>query len=281
MFPTKIAWLKAIEPNFETTHTHVEAVNAYLKYCTKERPPLYKEGDFLNSYKDRSKSGKILDLIKQGYRRSQLETQFPAMVTTVAKLMSHRPSRDFETQCLYVWGPPGTGKSTTIHKVFQAFAKIDWRADYYPKMGALKKFWDGYDNQPFCLIDDPGQFNVKFSDEDTAAFKNVISTGAHIVEVKGGSMQFDSRLVVVVSNTDPDTLSNTAGLLARDAVYDRLVGSRAAIRGGIFCPDKNTARVTFKKRLIYLCCRILSDIGVHIASNDVFHELDDEIIMID
>ena len=74
MFPTKIAWLKPIEPNFETTHTHVEAVNAYIKYCTKERPPLYKEGDFLNSYKDRSKSAKVLDMVKQGYRRSQLET---------------------------------------------------------------------------------------------------------------------------------------------------------------------------------------------------------------
>ena len=140
MFPTKIAWLKAIEPNFTTTHTHVEAVNAYLKYCTKERPALFKEGDFLHSYKDRSKSAQVLDLVKQGYRRTQLETQFPAMVSTIAKLMTHRPFRDFETQCLYVWGPPGTGKSTTIHKVFQALKKIDWRADYYTKMGASTFF---------------------------------------------------------------------------------------------------------------------------------------------
>ena len=234
-----------------------------------------------SSKADKSKSAQILDLVKQGYRRSQLEEKYPAMTSTIAKLMTHRPTRDFETQCLYVWGPPGTGKSTTIHKVLQAFKKIDWRADYYPKMGALKKFWDGYDNQPFVFIDDPGQFNVRFSDEDTAAFKNVISTGAHIVEVKGGCMQFDSHLVIVVSNTDPDTLANTAGLLACDAVYDRLVGSRAAIRGGIFCGDKHTARETLKKKLIYLCCGVLSNVGVNIATNDVFHELDDDIIMID
>ena len=94
-------------------------------------------------------------------------------------------------------------------------------------------------------------------------------------------MQFDSHLVIVVSNTDPDTLANTAGLLACDAVYDRLVGSRAAIRGGIFCGDKHTARETLKKKLIYLCCGVLSNVGVNIATNDVFHELDDDIIMID
>ena len=79
----------------------------------------------------------------------------------------------------------------------------------------------------------------------------------------------------MVSNTDPDTLSNTAGLLARDAVYDRLVGSRAATKGGIYCPDMHTARMTLKKKLIYLCCNMLSHVGVHIASNDVFHEMDD------
>ena len=275
-FPTKIAWLKPIEPNLETTFTHTEAVNAYIKYCTKNGPALYKEGDFMTSTKtDKSKSSQILDLVKQGYRRTQLETQFPAMTSTIARLMTHRPSREHETRCLFVWGPPGTGKSTTIHRVLQALKKLDWRADYYPKMGALKKFWDGYDNQPIVFIDDPGQFNVKFSDEDTAAFKNVVSTGAHIVEIKGGCMQFDSHLVIVVSNTDPDTLSNTAGLLARDAVYDRLVGSRAAVRGGIFCPDQHTARMILKKKLIYLCCSMLSHIGVHIESNDVFHEMDD------
>jgi len=27
--------------------------------------------------------------------------------------------------------------------------------DYYQKMGGLKRFWDGYDNQPIVWIDDP------------------------------------------------------------------------------------------------------------------------------
>ena len=162
MFPMKIPWMKAIEPNYSTTFTHVEAVNAYIKYACKGGKPLISHGDFLQSYKKPSKCSEIMDKIKQGYRRTQLEIQYPSMVSQISKMMQHRPSREHETQCLYVWGPPGTGKSTTIHKVFQAFKKLDNRADYYPKMGALKKFWDGYDNQPFVLIDDPGQFNVHY-----------------------------------------------------------------------------------------------------------------------
>ena len=170
------------------------------------------------------------------------------MVNHIGKVMAHRPPRHHETKCLYVWGPPGTGKSTTIHRVLKTFQKLDPRAGYYPKMGALKKFWDGYDNQPFVLIDDPGQFNAHF-----AAFKNVISTGALIVEVKGSAMQFDSRLVIVVSNTDPESLANTAGLWGRDAIFDRLVGLRSVIKGGIY--SNTTTWVPLGRRVSVTKCR--------------------------
>ena len=94
-------------------------------------------------------------------------------------------------------------------------------------------------------------------------------------------MQFDSRLVILVSNTDPDTLANTAGLWARDAIYDRLMGSRAAIRGGIFCPDKFTARETLKNKLIQLCVRVLRDIDIYLVAADIAFEMEDDVIEID
>ena len=89
-------------------------------------------------------------------------------------------------------------------------------------------------------------------------------------------MQFDSYLVIVVSNTDPETLANTAGFHARDAVLDRFTGSRAAIKGGLFCPDQHSARVVLKRKLVYLLCDVFSLIGVHISTADVYNELDDD-----
>ena len=61
-------------------------------------------------------------------------------------------------------------------------------------MSGLSKFWDGYDNQPFALIEDPNQFNTTFGEDEVVGFKNVIFTGPYTVEVKCGITQFTSRL---------------------------------------------------------------------------------------
>ena len=108
------------------------------------------------------------------------------------------------------------------------------------------------------------------------AFKNVVSTGAHIVEVKGSAMQFDSRLVIVVSNTDPESLANTAGLWARDAIFDRLIGSRSILKGS---RNKFEARETLKNKLISVCCDVLSRIGINIFRADVEVKMDDAILI--
>ena len=48
-------------------------------------------------------------------------------------------------------------------------------------MGGLTKFWDGYDNQPFVVIDDPGLFDPRYKEDEINAFKNVISSEKHTV----------------------------------------------------------------------------------------------------
>ena len=154
MFPMRIPWLKPIEPNYKTTFTHTEAVTAYIKYACKGGKPMYSGGDFQTRYPKSSKCKEILAKIKEGKCRTELETEYPTMVSQIGKMMAHRSPRLHETQCLYVWSPPGTGKSTTIHKVLQTIQSMNNAAGYYAKMGALKKFWDGYDNQPSVFIDD-------------------------------------------------------------------------------------------------------------------------------
>jgi len=49
-----------------------------------------------------------------------------------------------------LWGPTGVGKTSMVFRVLKALQKADV-VDYYSKGGGgLKKFWDGYDNQPIA-----------------------------------------------------------------------------------------------------------------------------------
>lgn len=92
--------------------------------------------------------------------------------------------------------------------------------DYYSKMGGLNKFWDGYDNQLVCWLDDPAVHRTG-DEESVQRFKNVISTGETLVEVKHGSMVFDSSLIIISCNFHPQGLANTCGLDNQEAMHRR------------------------------------------------------------
>ena len=70
--------------------------------------------------------------------------------------------------------------------------------EYYAKMGGLSKYFDGYDNQLICWIDDPiSPAVIRTGDEEPVQrFKTVISTGEVLVQVKHGSVVFDSSPVL-------------------------------------------------------------------------------------
>ena len=168
----------------------------------------------------------VLNCVKRGMRYTQILDIYPHLSHVIRKLMGRRPPRTHSTKCIYIYGPPGTGKSTQVQATLQAIMKQHPQLDFYSKMGGMSKFWDGYDNQPFILIDDPGLFNIKFNEDELHAFKNVISAGAHTVEIKGSHMCFDSKLVIMISNCKPHMFADSAGYAAR-AVIDRIDGSRA------------------------------------------------------
>lgn len=94
-------------------------------------------------------------------------------------------------------------KQATLDHLKQIYDNI---IDYYVKMSGLHKFWDGYDYQPICWIDDPGIFltNQGTTDREAAeTFKVLISNQAMTVEVKGSSIKFRSRVVIITNNYTP------------------------------------------------------------------------------
>lgn len=207
----------------------MESIARYLAYIEKKGPLLHEQGERpgRNNPPRTNNSAVILERIRTGHRMSEILLEFPSMYTTIAKLMLQRPRRVLKTNVLYLWGPTGAGKTTMVYRVLSALAQRNI-CDYYSKGGGLRKFWDGYDNQPISWIDDPVSPEPGIETDSIQQLKNVMSIGDCIVEIKYGSLVFDSALLIITSNIHPVALANSCGDENRAPIYRRLTDSCGA-----------------------------------------------------
>ena len=218
----RLCWISPVVPRPEKgIHSIQDAVKAYQKYLMAKGKLAHQTGSPLVDTPPRKQTlaNEILVKVQCGTRMRELERQHPQMILQIAKLMKHRRPRMNQTKAHYIYGPPGVGKSTTVMRVLRSAANLG--VSFYMKMGGLSKFWDGYDNDPICFIDDPDLFNIKQDMAEVVAFKNCISYGPFQVEIKFGSMQFDSKLVIISCNTQPEIFCASAGPTA-EAISRRI-----------------------------------------------------------
>ena len=64
----------------------------------------------------------------------------------------------------------------------------------------IKKFWDMYDNQHIAWIDDPVSADATKDQQSIQQLKNFLSTGHATIEIKYGTMAFDTKLVIITGN---------------------------------------------------------------------------------
>ena len=196
------------------------------------------------------------------------------MQSAANKLRCMYPARDHETKCLYVYGKPGTGKTTTIKRVLRAIHSYDSRFGTYVKVGGMSKFWENYDNEFFVLFDDPGYFSGNSAEDEVSAFKNIISNGPYCVEVKGSFAQFTSHLVIICTNAEPGNFARLAGP-HEQAVCDRIAGSRSICKTAIYIPTLGYCINDFMFKFINLCIYIIyARTGIDIPFEDVILELE-------
>ena len=167
-----------------------EALRRYMRYIKMKGPQWTEMGEkgrlHLSAEKvvpqlKKSNSAVILDLVKAGKRSSEIVLQFPSMYPQIMKLMRYRPLRQHKTQCLYIWGPTGMGKTTTIDRCLTSLQTL-YNIDYYKKLRGLSKFWDSYDNEPIVYVDDPVKANINYNEDDVQGLKNILSTGPCIAD---------------------------------------------------------------------------------------------------
>lgn len=221
-------WVRPIESR--GGNTHAEAVQNYVKYIKAKGPNWIIWGavpeETTTSLQSRDKNvlrkmEEIRELILSGARRTSLIAQFPSMVQVIGKLMELRPPRMHETDCLYIYGQTGHGKTTAVLQTLNTMQRLYPKLCYYSKSGGLTKYFDGYDNQPIVWMDDPCPIETR-TQEMATIFKNVVgSSGPCQVEIKFGAMQFDSHLIIITSNVPPDNMAESFRSYSNEAMYRR------------------------------------------------------------
>lgn len=111
----------------------------------------------------------------------------------------NQSGRDFPTFCGVFYGDSGTGKSRMARQ-FCADHKL---GDPYflrlPETKTAQLFWERYRQEPVVIVDEMGPNRMTL-----AEFNSLIDSRPHLVNVKGSSEQFLSRLIIFTSNFHPD-----------------------------------------------------------------------------
>lgn len=169
----------------------------------------------------------IRDRMMRGAKRLTLLADFPSQHKVIKDLMELHPIEHEYTDCVYIFGGTGAGKTTTVKRVLEYFEN-NWGITSYAKMGGLSKFYDGYNWQDIILIDDPIAPDAKQNADQIQAFKTLINEHKRIIEIKGGSMPMDSGLIIITANITPYQMSMACGVDCQEAVFRRLTKSPGA-----------------------------------------------------
>lgn len=110
------------------------------------------------------------------------------------------PQRDFQTELEIIWGPTGSGKSTYASETYTSDSTFWWSS--YMR---AHNWWDGYDPVVHRNI----VLDEFSSDIKLRLLYELISRTPLMVPVKGASVPFRGRKVILVTNYQPEELYGT------------------------------------------------------------------------
>lgn len=187
--------------------------------ATQNRTYCAKDGDFYEdgqcpSQGKRNDLVKIKELIDTNPTTSTLslyEEAFAPMVRYSRSILAYRalktPPRRHKTVVLWLYGPTGSGKSRHAYDAFP---------DAYSK-SVSNKWWDGYDNHEAVILDDlrPTHFTFNF-------LLKLFDRYPMQVEVKGSSVQFVAKTIIVTTSMDAKTFAETASFEDSEQLLRRI-----------------------------------------------------------
>nr|WAE42761.1 MAG: replication associated protein [Cressdnaviricota sp.] len=127
-------------------------------------------------------------------------------ITKFHNHVHNKPRKELTLGCL-IYGPPGSGKTTYAY---------DMPEDKYWKYSSMDKWWDGYNGEELCILDEfkghlqPTLLN-SLMDKTPFRFQN-----------KGGALYFNSKKVIIISNFQPIEWWGPDVKWVEEALYRRI-----------------------------------------------------------
>lgn len=145
--------------------------------------------------------GEVYEFIKSGKSWDDVVNEFPVLYASKevecrklyerfgrGKLVSH--GRE-QPECIIIWGPPGTGKSTFAKRIF-----VERGIEYFRM--TIGKWADGYAYEEGLFIDD-----MEPNLMPRAQLLLLMETGSVRWEVKGSTTAINVKTIVITSNFNP------------------------------------------------------------------------------
>lgn len=200
----------------QPTHWRNMRTNHYdsANYCRKD-------GKFIE-FGEQPKQGGRSDLdaaaqmVKDGKSMIEIGEKCPGVMMRYSKgiqtliNLQYKP-RTVAPQFYWFWGESGSGKTYTVEQIAKK------PEDIYMK--ANTKWWEGYKQQQIVLFDEYDGW-LKIRD-----LNQLLSHHTHQVEVKGGSIEFNSPIIIITSDRPPhEVYGKTATGREFKQLYRRIEG---------------------------------------------------------
>jgi len=179
------------------------------KYCTKEEGRL--EGPWFSGEKPKGQGKRVdLDVVKEkldgGSSEKEIASEHFGTWCRYYRAFNRysmltRGQRDFQTETLIYWGPPGSGKSKHAHELGGP------EAYWLPRPAPNSAVWfDGYEGQETVIID---EFYGWVSRD---LLCRLCDRYPFHVQTKGGAAVFVPKRIIITSNNPPDKWYSKLGL---------------------------------------------------------------------
>lgn len=167
-------------------------------YCKKDKN--YIEHGQLSQQGKRNDLNNIKNIIKTtGKVRNAIEecTSYQQLKFAESYIKYKEPERNFKPFVIWIYGPTGSGKTRISNTISEYVGDTYWS-------GKSLKWWDGYDANDLCIIDDFRKDFCTFHE-----LLRILDRYPYRIEVKGASRQLLSKMMIITTAYHPETIYNT------------------------------------------------------------------------
>jgi hypothetical protein len=195
----------------------------------------------------------IREDLSQGIRKSQLLKRFP-QATQIIDIAhpEYFPHKQFNTDCLYIWGPQPSEKSLVTLDTLRAISTVYPECDTYIKTNGFRSRWYRYDNEPIVLIPGPLAFQTEtvIGWTDAQHFAKLLSEPSPTIEERSNvDMRFTSPIIIVTADTNPLRISEDTGIF-KHKIQSRMTGRLSCLCGGLCVDSIETAALEIPQCII-------------------------------